>query len=243
MRGPRTAMVMAAGLGTRMGALTRDTAKPLLRAGGRALIDHALDRAEEAGVERAVVNLHWHAEALRAHLAARGRPEILVSDETAELLETGGGVAKALPLLGKDPVYVMNSDAVFGGPSPLPRLAGAWDGGRMDALLLLIPRAAARAYSRAGDFRLGPDGRPERRGAAAGAPWVYAGVQIVRPEVFAGVAEGPFSTNLVWDRLLAAGRLFAVTHPGPWVDVGTPEGLAEADALLAGAGRDGCGPR
>jgi len=232
--GPGTAMVLAAGLGARMGALTRDRPKPLLRAGGRALIDHALDRAEEAGVSRAVVNLHWQAEALRAHLTDRTRPKIVFSDETERLMETGGGIAKALPLLGKDPAYVLNSDAVFAGPPPLAQLAEAWDGSRMDALLLLVPRAEARAYTRAGDFRLGPDGRPERRGAAATAPWVYAGAQIVRPEVFAGVAEGPFSANPVWDRLLAAGRLFAVTHPGPWVDVGTPAGLAAADALLGG---------
>ena len=227
-------MILAAGLGTRMGALTRATAKPLLRAGGRALIDHALDAAEAAGVRRAVVNVHWCADQVRAHLAARARPEIAISDESAALLETGGGVAKARPLLGEAPVYVANSDAVFGGPAPLPLLAEAWDEGRMDALLLLVPRAAARAYSRAGDFTLGADGRPARRGAAATAPWVYAGAQIVRPGVFAG--EGAFSANPVWDRLLAEGRLFAAVHPGPWVDVGTPEGLAEADALLAAEG-------
>jgi MurNAc alpha-1-phosphate uridylyltransferase len=229
--GPETAMVLAAGLGTRMGALTRDMAKPLLRAGGRALIDHALDRAEEAGVRRAVVNLHWHADKVRAHLAGRRGPEILFSEEREAPLETGGGVVRARPLLGEAPVFVLNSDAVFGGPPPLPLLAAGWDEARMDGLLLLIPKSAARAYTRAGDFRLSPDGRPQRRGAAPEAPWVYAGAQIARPAAFEGFGDGAFSANLVWDRLLAAGRLFAVAHPGPWVDVGTPEGLAEADAL------------
>lgn len=233
---PKVAMVMAAGLGTRMGALTRETPKPLLRVGGRALIDLALDRCAEAGVERAVVNLHWRAEKLRAHLAGRERPSVVFSDETERLLETGGGVRRALPLLGPGPVWVLNSDAVWTGAAPLPPLAAAWDDARMDALLQLAPRERALAYDRAGDFFLGPDGRPERRGAREAAPYVYGGVQIIRTEAFADWPEEPFSTNLVWDRLLAAGRLFAVVHDGGWVDVGTPAGLAAAEAALAEAG-------
>ncbi|MEE3101159.1 MAG: nucleotidyltransferase family protein [Pseudomonadota bacterium] len=234
MSGPDTAMVLAAGLGTRMGALTAATPKPLLRAGGRALLDHALDRAAEGGVRRAVVNLHYFPEQVRAHLAGRRAPEILFSDESDALLETGGGVRRALPLLGNGPVWTLNSDAVFGGPAPLPALTAAWDPGRMDALLLLVAREDARAYTRPGDFFADPDGRLRRRGDRPSAPLVYTGVQIIRAGAFAEGPEGPFSTTLVWDRMLAAGRLYGALHRGPWVDVGTPAGLAEAEAVLAG---------
>jgi MurNAc alpha-1-phosphate uridylyltransferase len=225
-------MIMAAGLGTRMGALTADRPKPLLKAGGRALIDHALDRAAEGGAERCVVNLHYRAEMLRAHLA--GRADIDFSDETEALLETGGGVRKALPLLGPAPFFVLNSDAVWTGAAPLTALAAAWLEGEMDALLLLVPAEDARGYTRSGDFFI-EDGAPVRRGTRPSAPYVYTGAQIIRAEAFVDTPEGPFSTNLVWDRLLAAGRVRAVVHEGAWVDVGTPEGLTEADRAIASA--------
>lgn len=231
MRPLSRCMVMAAGLGARMGALTADRPKPLLKVAGRALIDHALDRAAEGGAEQVVVNLHYRAEMLRAHLA--GRAGVVFSDETGALLETGGGVRKALPLLGPAPFFVLNSDAVWTGAAPLPALARAWREEAMDAVLLLVRAEDARGYTRSGDFFV-EDGAPVRRGDRPRAPYVYTGAQIIRPEAFADTPEGAFSTNLVWDRLLAAGRLGAVVHEGAWVDVGTPEGLEEAERAVAG---------
>ncbi len=234
MSGPSAALVLAAGFGTRMGALTQRTPKPLLRVGGRALIDHALDRCVEAGVPRAVVNLHHLGDRIRAHLTGRARPAIAFSEERPAILDTGGGARAALQagLLGLEPFYTLNSDALWTGPAPLPALAGCWEPERMDALLLLVRREDATAYTRAGDFTLGPDGRPARRGAAQAAPFVHTGAQIIRPEAFAGAPGGAFSMNLIWDRLIEAGRLCAVVHQGGWVDVGTPAGLAAAEAAL-----------
>jgi MurNAc alpha-1-phosphate uridylyltransferase len=232
---PEAAFVLAAGLGTRMRPLTDTRPKALLEVGGRTLLDRAIDRATEGGARRVVVNVHHFADMMLAHLAARITPEIAVSDERDALLETGGGVRKALPLLGPAPFYTLNADAIWTGPAPLPALAAAWDPARMDALLLLVPRERARSYARAGDFFLGADGRPERRGAAEAAPFVHTGAQIIKPAAFAGTPVGAFSTNLVWDRLLAAGRLGAVVHEGDWVDVGAPAGLAAAEAALAEA--------
>jgi MurNAc alpha-1-phosphate uridylyltransferase len=226
-------MVLAAGLGTRMRPLTDDTAKALLPVAGRSLLDRAIDAAVAGGARRVVVNVHHFADKVRAHLAARTAPPIAVSDETGELLETGGGVRRALPLLGPAPFFALNADAVWIGAAPCAELAAAWDPARMEALLLLVAREDARGYTRPGDFLLGADGRPARRGAAGSAPYVYTGAQIIAPGAFADAPDGPFSTNLVWDRLLAAGRLFAVVHRGAWVDVGTPAGLAEAEAALA----------
>ena len=231
-----TAMVMAAGFGTRMGALTADRPKPLLPVAGRALIDHALDLAAAAGVRRAVVNLHYRGEQVRAHLAGRTAPAIAFSEERPDILDTGGGLVHALPLLGDRPFAVLNSDAVFAGPNPLRALAAAWDPVRMDALMLLVPAAQARAYTRPGDFFLPAErAAPARRGDAASAPFVFTGAQIVAPGALAGAPAGAFSLNVVWDRLLAEGRLAAVSWPGTWVDVGTPEGLAEAGRTLAAA--------
>jgi N-acetyl-alpha-D-muramate 1-phosphate uridylyltransferase len=231
-----SAMVLAAGFGTRMGALTRSRPKPLLSVGGRALIDHALDAAVAAGARRAVVNLHYLGGQIRAHLAGRAAPQIAFSEETPEILDTGGGIVQALPLLGPGAFFSLNSDAVFAGSNPLAALAGAWAPGRMDALLLLVPVSRARAYSRPGDFFLGAEGQsPRRRGAAATAPLVFSGAQIIAPRALAAAPAGPFSLNLVWDRLIAEGRLGAITYSGEWVDVGTPEGLAEAERTLAAA--------
>ncbi len=230
-------MVLAAGFGTRMRPLTETRPKALVPVAGRALVDHALDRVREAGLPRAVVNLHYLAEMLRAHLAGRAAPRTAVSEEVPEILETGGGVRAALPLLGPAPFAVLNSDAIWAGANPLRTLLAAWEGlrGEADGLLLLAPVAAARGYDRAGDFFLEGE-RPVRRGAVASAPYVYTGAQILCPAAFEGTPEGPFSLNLVWDRLIAAGRLRAAVHPGLWVDVGTPAGIAAAEAALAEAG-------
>lgn len=232
-----SAMVLAAGFGTRMRELTETCPKPLLAVAGRPLIDHALDVVAEAGISRAIVNLHYRGEQIRAHLAGRSRPEILFSEER-EILDTGGGVGKALPLLGRRPFAVLNSDAVFRGEgNPIAHLAAHWKPERMDCLMLLVPTARAQAYSRAGDFFLAGDGdRPERRGKTAEAPYVFTGVQILSPTALAGAPSGAFSLNLIWDRLIASDRLAAVSWGGDWVDVGTPEGLRAADELLMGAG-------
>ncbi|QIE57124.1 nucleotidyltransferase family protein [Pikeienuella piscinae] len=231
MTGPARAMVLAAGFGTRMGALTAEVPKPLLKVAGRALIDHALDHLAVSGVERAVVNLHYLGGKIREHLAGRTAPQVEFSEETA-ILETGGGVAQALPLLGPAPFYCVNADAIWTGPAPLPPLAGAWDGGRMGALLLLVARKDAVSHSGPGDFFADSDGRLSRRGAAESAPFVYTGAQIIAPGAFADAPEGAFSTNFIWDRLIREGRLFGVVHSGGWVDVGTPEGLRLAEGML-----------
>ena len=237
MTGPDVAMILAAGLGTRMRPLTDTCPKPLLPVGGRPMIDLVLDHAMAAGVRRAVVNLHYLGGMIRDYLAARKAPEIRFSDEQPLILDTGGGIAQALPLLGRAPFYAANSDAVWAGPNPLMRLAQAWDPARMDALLLLVPRDRARSYTRPGDFFLSREGSaPKRRGEAATAPLVYSGAQIIAPSAFDAAPAGPFSLNLIWDALLGRGRLAAVTYPGVWIDVGTPAGLSEAEAALVEAG-------
>lgn len=225
---PRAAMVFAAGLGTRMGELTRTRPKPLIEVAGRPLIDHALDLVRAAGPERVVVNTHAHAGMLAAHLAGTGA--ILAHEP--ELLETGGGLKAALPLLGPGPVFTLNADMVWRGPNPLEALAAAWAPG-MGALLALIPREAAQGHGGAGDFTLDAAGRVARRGAAAAAPYVFAGAQILDPAVLDRFAPGKFSLNLAWDALLAEGRLHGLVWRGAWVDVGRPEGIALAEAELA----------
>lgn len=232
MSGPARGMVLAAGRGTRMGALTATTPKPLLRVAGKALIDHALDHLVMAGATRAVVNLHYLGAQIRAHLGDRAAPRIVFSEEE-DLLETGGGVVRALPLLGAGAFYTLNADAVWTGAEPLGALAAGWDGARMSALLHLVPRHDAIGYSRAGDFLIAADGRLTRRGAALFAPYVFTGAQIITPEAFAMAPSGVFSTNLIWDQLIDEGRLFGVIHDGAWVDVGTPEGLLLAEEALA----------
>ena len=225
------AMVLAAGLGTRMRHLTADRPKPMVPVAGRPLIDHALDRVQETGVGEAVVNLHYFPDILRAHLASRPAPRIAFSDETALLLETGGGVAKALPMLGDAPFLVVNSDNIWIGEAAFAPLVEAWDAAAMDALLLLVPVKRAVGYSRAGDFSLDA-GRLVRRGDAPSAPLVFTGAQILSPALFHDMPEGPFSLNLVWDRAIASGRAFGAVHPGGWCDVGTPEGVTEAEDAL-----------
>lgn len=228
---PQAAMIFAAGLGLRMGALTRDRPKPLLPVGGRALIDHALDLVRGAGIARIVVNAHAHADQLEAHLG-RTAPEARVAREP-ERLETGGGLKAALPRLGPGPVFTLNADMVWRGPNPLALLAEAWDGARMAALLALVPRAAALGHPGRGDFEIDAEARLARRGAAAEAAFVYAGAQVIDPAALDGFPPGVFSLNAVWDALLHDGRLFGLVYPGAWVDVGRPEGLALAEAELA----------
>lgn len=227
-----TAMVLAAGLGMRMRPLTDDKPKPMVELAGRTLLDWALDRLTAAGVRRTVVNTHYFAETIHRHLA--GRDGIVISHEQ-ERLETGGGVRRALPELGARPFFVVNSDAVWlDGPDPaLSRLAAAWDGSRMDALLLLQPVGAAIGYAGPGDYHAGADRRLRRRKSNETAPFLFAGVQILHPRIFAGAPEGPFSLNVLYDAAQAAGRLFGVQHDAEWFHVGTPEELADTEAFLA----------
>ena len=227
---PAAAMIFAAGLGTRMGALTRTRPKPLIAVAGRPLIDHALALVRAAGIPRVVVNIHAHPEQMRAHLA-RAAPEALISEEP-DLLETGGGLRAALPLLATDPVLTLNADMVWRGPNPLAALAAAWRPG-MGALLALIPRETAIGHTGPGDFHRAPDGSLTRRGEDPAADWVYAGAQILATGPVASHAPGRFSLNPVWDTLIAERRLFGLPWPGAWVDVGRPEGIALAEAELA----------
>jgi len=226
------AMVLAAGLGTRMRPLTNDRPKPLIEAAGRSLIDRSLDRVEEIGISRAVVNLHYLPEMLRDHLSNRASPAVDYSDETDELLETGGGILKALPQLGEDPFVVINSDNIWIGENALSPLAQAWRPSEMDVLLLLVPVQSAIGYTRSGDFELDGDARLIRRSERPSASFVFSGAQIIKPEVFANAPEGPFSLNIIWDEVIAAGRAFGVVHPGKWCDVGTPDGLRLAEAAV-----------
>ncbi|MFO1107116.1 MAG: nucleotidyltransferase family protein [Amaricoccus sp.] len=228
---PRAAMIFAAGLGTRMGALTRDRPKPLIPVAGRPLIEHALALVREAAIPRLVVNSHAHADQLARHLAAAA-PEARIAHEPV-LLETGGGLKAALPLLGPGPVFTLNADMVWGGPNPLAALAQAWDPARMGALLCLVPRAAALGHAGPGDFHRAADGRLARRAPAPEAQYIYAGAQILDPAPLASFPEAVFSLNPLWDRLIAEGRLYGIVHPGLWVDVGRPEGIALAEAALA----------
>lgn len=231
------AMVLAAGLGTRMRHLSETTPKPLVRLAGRALIDHCLDRLAAAGILEVVVNVHYMADALEGHLAGRKVPLIRVSDERGLLLETGGGVKRALPHFGGQPFIVHNADSIWledGWPN-LAALVAAWDDAAMDALLLLARREASLGYSGRGDFHMAADGRLRRRTGEETSPFVFAGVSIAHPRLFDGVAEDRFSLNRVWDRALAGGRVFGLVHRGLWMHVGTPEALAAAEAAFLSA--------
>jgi MurNAc alpha-1-phosphate uridylyltransferase len=231
---PRRAMVLAAGLGTRMRPITDHTPKPLVPVRGQPVIDWALNRLAAVGVETCVVNLHHLGDQVRAHLRARTAPEVVFSDESDRLLETGGGVRKALPLLGDEPVYVINGDVLWldGIRPALTRLAEAWDAERMDILLMVLRLAGAHGYDGRGDFFLDPWGRPRRRKEHEIAPFVHAGVLILHPRVFHDTPDRPFSLNLLFNRALDEGRLRALPHDGEWYHVGTPAALALADAKL-----------
>jgi MurNAc alpha-1-phosphate uridylyltransferase len=228
-------MVLAAGLGTRMRPITATTPKPLVAVGGKPLIDFSLDRLAEAGIERVVVNVHHLADRMEAHLARRASPAIAISDEREELLETGGGLKKALPLLGAAPFLALNSDSLWiEGPQPnLRRFMDAWDPQRMDILLLVAATATSVGYDGRGDFAMAADGRLRRRQEREITPFVYAGVSILKPEVLAGTPDGPFSANLLYDRALAAGRLYGLRLDGQWLHVGDPQSLRAAEECLA----------
>jgi MurNAc alpha-1-phosphate uridylyltransferase len=234
-----TAMVLAAGLGTRMRPLSADRPKPMIEVGGKALIDHMLDKLAADGVMRAVVNVHYRADQLEAHLAARqaaGKgPEIVISDERAELLETGGALVKARHLLGDRPIFVMNTDQVWleGARLILPTLREAWDAERMDALLMLAGGIGVMGYQGAGDFTMDPVGRVARRRAPFIAPFVFAGVYILDPQVLDGRLVERFSANRYWDDSLEAGRLYGRRFDGRWMHVGDPRARREADLVLS----------
>ena len=218
-------MILAAGFGTRMGALTADRPKPLIEVAGRALMDHALEQAR-AGAGQIVVNGHYRAAQMRAHLA--GMADVRFVEETPLILDSGGGIRAALPLLGGPEIFTLNADAVWTGAGALAQLDAAWDADRMDALLLMVPQARAVGREPGGDFAIAPDGRLawDRVGA------VYTGAQILKAELFADAPEGPFSLHRIWNAALAAGRLFGVEHQGHWADVGHPAGIALAEDML-----------
>jgi MurNAc alpha-1-phosphate uridylyltransferase len=231
---PRTAMILAAGHGLRMRPVTSKLPKPMIPVHGRPLIDHAVDRLIEAGVERIVVNLHHLGETIRDHLAGRNDAAFEFSWEE-DLLETGGGVLNALDLLGEDRFFVVNSDTLWlNGPfSALARLAGAWNDGAMDAVLLLHSTVEAYGYSGYGDFIVEPDGVVERRPESEVAPYLFTGVQILHRRAFNGAKPGKFSLNVIYDNAIAGQRLYGVIHDGEWFHVGTPEGLEEAEDFMA----------
>ena len=230
---PKSGMVLAAGLGTRMRPLSQTVPKPLIEIGGQTLLDHAIDRLALAGVERVVVNVHYKAELVTARLAARQQPKIEISHEE-ELLETGGGVLKALPLLG-EAFFVLNSDVLWldGKDYALTRLAGAFDAAQMDAVLLLQRTTTAVGYEGSGDFFLDPLGTPRWRGEREIAPYIFTGVQLLHRRLFDGISEKRFSLAGLYRRALEAGRLHAIVHDGEWYHIGTPEGLAATRVRLS----------
>lgn len=238
---PTTAMVLAAGFGTRMRPLTDNRPKPLIEVGGRALIDHMLDRLIEAGVTRVVVNVHYCADQLEAHVRRRRDVEVLISDERAQLLETGGGVRKALDLLGTAPIFVCNTDSIWDEDTPgaVRALAEGFDPSRMGARLLLADISRSLGFDGAGDFMRDADGRLHQRGEAPSAPFAYTGVQIVDPMLLADERVEPFSFMRIWRRLIDDGRLHGAVLDGFWMHVGDPIALAAAERRLAAPPRPG----
>jgi MurNAc alpha-1-phosphate uridylyltransferase len=231
---PRRAMVLAAGLGTRMRPFNGHVPKPLVRVGGKPLLDYVLDRLADAGVERAVINVHHLADQIERHLAQRKHPEIVISDERSELLGTAGGVVKALPEFGGAPFFHVNSDTIWiDGVTPnLRRLAAAFDPARMDALLLLAPSTSSIGYTGRGDFVMGPDGRLGRRGERDVVPFVYSGAAILTSAFFAGAVPGPSSMSPLFDRAIEAERLYGLRLEGLWMHVGTPDAVKAAEAAI-----------
>jgi len=235
---PKTAMVLAAGLGKRMRPLTASRPKPLIEVAGKPLLDHLLEKLRTAGVEKIVVNVHYLADAVEAHLAKNSHGlEVSVSDERGLLLETGGGMVKAAPLIDCDPFLAVNSDTLWidGPADTLKVLASHWDGKKMDALLLLVPHARAENHRGLGDFHMDRTGRLRRRDRSRVAPFVYTGVQIVSKRLLEGAPDGPFSTNLLWDRAIEQGRCFGAVHQGLWFDVGTPQSIRATELTLEDA--------
>ena len=232
---PNRAIVLAAGLGTRMRPYNGHIPKPLVEIGGKSLIDYSLDRLADAGVESVVVNVHHLADILERHLAPRQRPHVVISDERGELLGTGGGIAKALPKLGDAPFFLVNSDTVWlDGVRPnFTRMAEAFDPQTMDVLLLLAATTSSIGYSGRGDFAMLPDGRLRRRRENEVVPFVYAGAAVLSPALFADAPKGAFSLTVLFERAAENNRLFGLRLEGVWMHVGTPEAVAAAEAALA----------
>ncbi|MEO5774273.1 MAG: nucleotidyltransferase family protein [Sphingomicrobium sp.] len=232
---PHTAMVMAAGLGTRMRPLTATKPKPLISVAGKPLLDHVLDRLRAAGVIRVIVNVHYLPDLVEAHLRqVAGGLDIVVSDERAQLLETGGGLIRAQPMIECDPFLAVNSDNLWvdGPADTLKLLASHWDCERMDALLLLVPLARASNHRGLGDFHMDRVGRIRRRERSHVAPFVYTGIQMLSKRLLRDAPQGAFSTNILWDRAIEEGRCFGAVHQGLWFDVGTPEAIRETELVL-----------
>jgi MurNAc alpha-1-phosphate uridylyltransferase len=232
-----TSMVLAAGLGTRMASASSVLPKPLVQLGSKALIDHVLDRHVDAGIARAVVNVHHKADLIEAHLRGRFMPRIEISDERDKLLDTGGGVKRALPRLGAGPFLIQNSDSVWieGVGSNLGRLFQAWEDGRMDCLMLLALASQSLGYQGRGDFAFEADGRVRRRDEQEIVPFAFTGVSLAHPRLFDGSPDGAFSLNAVWSTAIAAGRAYGLRMEGTWMHVGTPDALAQAEQRLAEA--------
>lgn len=235
---PHTAMVMAAGLGKRMRPLTATKPKPLIEVGGKSLLDHVLEKLRAAGVKKVVVNVHYLADAVEAHLASRAHGlEVAISDERSLLMETGGGMVQAEALIDSDPFLAVNSDNLWvdGPADTLKLLASHWDDEKMDALLLLVPLARAENHKGIGDFHMDRTGRLRRRNKSHVAPFVFTGVQMVSKRLLRDAPEGPFSTNVLWDRAIEEGRCFGAVHQGLWFDVGTPTSIPMTEAALENA--------
>ncbi len=220
-------MIFAAGFGTRMGALTAERPKPMVEVSGKPLIDHAIALSAPLGLRKTVANLHYLPHILEAHLAGTG---VTTLTEGPEILETGGGLRAALPVLGKGPVFTLNSDAVWSGPNPLQALADAWDPAKMDALLMCVPPANALGHKGQGDFVISDSGQAKR-----GAGVVYSGAQIIKTEALHNIPDAAFSLNVVWDKFLARGSLYGLAYTGQWCDVGSPEGITQAETMLRNA--------
>jgi N-acetyl-alpha-D-muramate 1-phosphate uridylyltransferase len=235
---PHTAMIMAAGLGKRMRPLTATKPKPLIEVSGKTLLDHVLEKLRAAGVGKVVVNVHYLADALEAHLETRDHGlEVVISDERDLLMETGGGLVKAAPLIDSDPFLALNSDNLWidGPADTLKLLASQWDDSKMDALLLLVPQARALNHKGIGDFHMDRSGRLRRRQKSHVAPFVFTGIQIVSKRLLRNSPEGPFSTNVLWDRAIEEGRCFGAVHQGLWFDVGTPQSIQMTETALENA--------
>ena len=231
------AMVLAAGLGTRMRPLTLERPKPLVEVAGRTMVDHCLDKLADAGVARAVVNVHHFPTMVKDHLRARTAPAVSISDESGQLLETGGGMVNALPLLAADPFFCINSDNLWvDGPQDVFRqLSAAWKPDAMDALLLLVPHTRAANHKGKGDFHMDGAGRITLRRSGRIAPFIYSGIQLVSQRLLRDAPKEPFGTMLLWKRAMAEGRLYGVSHLGLWYEVGSPEAIAPTEeALLHG---------
>lgn len=234
---PDAMMLFAAGLGTRMAPLTADRPKPLIEVDGTTLLDRALQLGCDGGAARIVVNTHYLGDQIACHLAGS---DVMISDESDRLLDTGGGLRKALVQLGQGPVITLNPDAVWSGPNPITALRAAWDGVHMDALLMLVPPQSALGRLGGGDFSLdaagtGAQGYDGPRQITRGGQYVYGGAQIIRPDRLAEIDESTFSINRLWDMMIAEGRAFGIIHPGRWCDVGRPECIPLAEDML----RDG----